>query len=145
MGQLAVFVEIAPDVFEQVIAGAESDLTGRRKHLIDKAWDSLHSVLRSMGPPLSLAITGDCVQPQGGHSLDEFIQGNHDYYLALMSPRLVEEVAAALTNVAAAEFKQWERELGGERHSAVERSFPLLKTTYREAAVAKNALMIIIA
>jgi hypothetical protein len=96
-------------------------------------------------PPLSLAITGDCIHPQGGHSLDEFIRGDHDYYIALMSPRLVQEIAAALTNVTAKEFKQWESESVGNRHSAVELFFSQLKAAYREAAAEKNGLMIVIA
>jgi hypothetical protein len=145
MGQLAVFTEIAPDAFEEVIAGTDPDPTGCRQHSIDKAWDSLHVVLRLMGPPLSLAITGDCIHPQGSHSLDQFIQGKHDYYIALMSPGLVQEVAKAFTNVTAAEFKYWESKLGGERHSAAELFFPQLKAAYQEAAAAQNALMIVIA
>jgi hypothetical protein len=145
MGQLAVFTEIAPDIFERAIAGTDPDPTGSRQHSIDKAWDSLHVVLRSKGPPLSLAISGDCIHPQGRHSLDQFIQGHHDYYIALMSPGLVQEVAKAFTNVTAAEFKQWQSRLGGERHSAAELFFPQLKAAYREAAAAQNALMIVIA
>jgi hypothetical protein len=138
MGQVATFAEIGPDLFERIVAGTAPDLAGCRVHSIDKAWDSLHSVLRSKGPPLSLAITGDRTHPQGGHSLDEFIQGGHDYYIALVSPRLVQEIAEALTNVTPKEFKQWERESGGDRHSAVELFFPQLKAAYREAAAGKN-------
>ena len=145
MGQLATFVEIAPKLFEKVIAGKEDDPTGDRQHSLDKAWDSLHTVLQSKGPPLSLAIIGDRPHPDGGHSLDEFIQGDHDYYIALMSPRLVQEVAKALKNVTAAEFKQWESDLGIEPGESVEASFPELKAVYQEAAAAKNALMIVIA
>ena len=145
MGQLATFAAIGPDLFERITAGTDPDLTGCRVHSIDKAWDSLHSVLRSKGPPLSLAITGDCIHPQGGHSLDEFIQGDNDYYIALMSPRLVQEITAALTNVTAKEFKQWESESGDNRHSAVELFFPQLKAAYREAAAEKSGLMIVIA
>src|SRR5262245_29336015 len=137
MGQLATFAAIGPDLFERIVAGADPDLAGCRVHSIDKAWDSLHAVLRSKGPPLSLAITGDRTHPRGGHSLDECIQGGHDYYIALMSPRLVQEVAAALTSITA-EFKQWEGESGGDRHSAVERFFPQPKAAYREAAAEKN-------
>jgi Domain of unknown function (DUF1877) len=144
MGRLATFAELGSDLFERVIAGADHDLTGCRVHSIDKAWDGLHLVLRSNGPPLSLAITGDCRHPQGGHSLDEFIQGDRDYYIALMSPRLVQEIAAALTNVTAKKLKQWESELGVERDSSVDVFLPQLKAAYREAAAEKNGLMIVI-
>jgi hypothetical protein len=145
MGQLANFVEIPPDLFKKIVAGKDPELERYPQHSIDKAWDRLHAVLQSKGPPLSLAITGDRAHPDGGHSLDEFIQGDHDYYIALMSPRLVQEVAKALTNVTAAKFKQWENELGVEPGYSVEAFFPELKDTYLQAAAAKNALMIMIA
>jgi hypothetical protein len=145
MGRLASFAAIGPDLFERIVAGEDPDLAGCRVHSIDKAWDSLHSVLRSKEPPLSLAITGDCSHPQGGHSLDEFIQGGHDYYIALVSPHLVQEIAAALTGITAKEFKEWQCKSGGDRHCAVERFFRQLKAAYREAAAEKNGLMIVIA
>jgi hypothetical protein len=145
MGQLANFVEIPPDLFKKIIAGKDPALERYPQHSIDKAWDSFHAVLQSKGPPLSLAITGDRAHPDGGHSLDEFIQGDHDFYIALMSARLVQEVAKALTNVTAAEFQKWENELGVDPDSSVETFFPQLKATYLQAAAAKNALMIMIA
>jgi hypothetical protein len=92
-----------------------------------------------------LAIIGDRPHPDGGHSLDEFLQGDHDYYIALMSPRLVQEVAKALRNVTAAEFKQWESELGIDPDESVAVFFPELKAAYVAAAATKNALMITIA
>lgn len=145
MGQLATFAELGPDLFAQIVAGADYDLAGCRVYRIDKAWYSLHAVLRSKGPLLSLAISGDCVHPQGRHSLDEFIRGDHEYYLGLMSPRLVQEITEALTKVTATKFKQWETELGVDRHFSVAPLFPQLKAVYREAAAEKNALMIVIA
>src|SRR5260370_12210845 len=145
MGQLANFAEIPPDLFKKIIAGKDPALTKCPQHSLDKAWDSLHTVLQSNGPRLSLAIIGDRPHPDGGHSLDEFLQGDHDHYVALMSPRLVQEIAKALRNVTAAEFKQWESELAVDPDSSVEEFFPELKTTYLQAAAAKNALMMMIA
>jgi hypothetical protein len=145
MGQLASFTEIAPDMFEEILAGEDPDVSGLPHHSIDKAWDSLNTVLQTKGPPLSLAITGDTDHPQGGHNLDEFIAGDYEYYIALMSPGLVQEVAKALKNVTAKQFKQWEIDSVGDRQSAVEAFFPNLKAAYRDAAKAKNGLMIIIA
>ena len=145
MGQLANLVEIPPDLFKKIIAGKDPALTKCPQHSWDKAWDRLHTVLQSKGPPLSLAITGDRPHPDGGHSLDEFIEGNHEYYIALMSPPLVQEIAEALRNVTPAEFKQWESELGVDPDSSVEVFFPELKNTYLQAAAANNALMIMIA
>jgi hypothetical protein len=71
MGQLAHFVEFPPDILDQIMAGADPKLGEFRHYSLDKAWDSLHLVLRSKGLPLSLAITGDLVHPQGGHSLGQ--------------------------------------------------------------------------
>jgi len=143
MGQLASFSEIAPDIFEKILAGEDPDLDGCPAHSIDKAWDSLNAVLQTKGPPLSRAITGDTEHPQGGHSLDEFFAGDFEYYIALMSPRLVQEVAKTLKNVTAKQFKQWEID-SVDCRSAVE-FFPYLKSTYQDAAKAKNGLMIVIA
>ena len=145
MGQLANFAEISPDLFKRIIAGKDPALTKCPQHSLDKAWDSLHTVFQAKGPPLSLAITGDRAHPDGGHSLDEFIQGEHDHYVALMSPQLVQQVAKALRNVTATEFKQWESDLGIDPDESVEVFFPELKATYQQASAAKNALMIMIA
>jgi hypothetical protein len=51
-----------------------------------------------------------------------------DYYIALMSPRLVQEIAEAVTRISAKTFKQWERESGADRQSAVELFFPQLNS-----------------
>ena len=145
MGQLASFSEIAPEIFEKILAGEDPDLCGCPAHSIDKAWDSLNAVLQTKGPPLSLAITGDTEHPQGGHCLDEFIAGDYEYYIALISPRLVQKVAEALKTITAKQFKQWEIDSVGDRRSAVESFFPSLKSAYQDAAKAKNGLMIVIA
>jgi hypothetical protein len=145
MGQLASFSEIAPDILEEILAGEDPDLSGCPTHSIDKAWNSLNAVLKMKGPPVSLAITGDTEHPQGGHSLDEFIAGDYEFYIALISPRLVQEVAKALKTVTAKQFKQWEIDSVGVRRSAVESFFPYLKSAYQDAAKAKNGMMIVIA
>jgi hypothetical protein len=85
------------------------------------------------------------MHPKGRYSLDEFIQGDHDYYTAFVSPRLVRDIAGAFANVTAKGFKQWERESGGDRHSAVDWLFPELKAAYLEAAAENMGLMIVIA
>ncbi len=100
MGRSAILVELAPDLFARVAAGADPDLQRAAQHSLESAWDSLHAVLRSKGPPLSLAISGDCRHPVCPHSLDEFREGSHDYYLGLVSPQLVREVAEELALVA---------------------------------------------
>lgn len=145
MGKLATFAELGPDLFGRVVVGANPDLAGCRVHSIDKAWAALHAVFRSRGPPLSLAIAGDLDHPQGGHSLDDVIQDDCDFYIALVSPQLVQAVAKSLDRITSKTLKQWEREAGGDRRSAAERFLPCLKVAYREAAAESNGLMIVIA
>jgi len=144
MGVRAGLTEIPPDLFEQVVAGGEPKLPDEPRHSIDKAWHDFHIVFRSKGPPLSLAIAGDRLHPQSPHTLDEFCKGNHDYYVGFASPRLVREVAEALTGLTASDYKRWESELVGDQYNCGETFFPDLKAAYTEAAVRKNALMIVI-
>ena len=144
MGVRAGFSEITPEVFAQVAAGAQPDITPGIRHSIDKAWHDFHVVFRSKGPPLSLAIAGDYRHPLSPHSLDEFCDGRyHEYYVGFASPQLVQEVAEALAKVTASDYKRWETELVGDQYS-METFFPTLKTAYLEAAVRRNALMIVI-
>jgi hypothetical protein len=152
MSRLAVLVEMAPDLFERVAAGADADadLNRAANHSLEQLWDSLHVVLRSKGPPLSLAISGDCRHPLCPHNLDEYREGGHDYYLGLASPRLVGKVAEALANVTASDYKQWQTEAIRARRLDPQYDggvifFPYLKAAYSEAAARKNGLMVVIA
>src|SRR5688572_1964137 len=97
MGVRAGLTEIPPDLFEQAVAGGEPNLPNGPRYSIDKAWYEFHAVFKVKGPPLSLAIAGDHLHPLSPHSLDEFCEGNHDYYLCFVSPQLVCEVAQALS------------------------------------------------
>ncbi|HTU92821.1 MAG TPA: DUF1877 family protein [Gemmataceae bacterium] len=144
MGVRAGFTEISPDIFEQVVAGAEPETTGGVHHSIDKAWNDFHLVFRSKGPPLNSAIAGDYRHSLSPHSLDEFCEGHHEYYVGFVSPHLVGEIAKVLVNITAADYKRWERELVGDQYNCGETFFPELKAAYAEAAARKSALMIVI-
>jgi hypothetical protein len=162
MGQLAGFKEVTPDMFAEILAGEDPDLSECPDHDLDKTWDALNAVLQTKGPPLSLAISGDTGHPEGGHSLEEFVAGDCDLYVALMSPGLVQEIAKSLKKVTVKQFKQWAIDpvpnppkgprLKGQRKPisedqlfVAESRFAFLKSAYQNAAKAKNGLLIIIA
>lgn len=145
MGIRAGLTEITPELFEQIRAGGESNLPESFRHSIDKAWHDLHLVLRAQGPPLNLAISGDFLHPLSPHTLDEFCEGNHEYYVGFASPSLVQEIAKYLTTVTAADYKRWESELFGDPYNVGETFFPDLKAAYLDAAARNNALEIVIA
>jgi hypothetical protein len=41
MGQLANFSEISPEMFEEILADADSDMSECPGHSLDRAWDAL--------------------------------------------------------------------------------------------------------
>jgi hypothetical protein len=145
MGVRAGLTEIPRDLYAEVAVGGEPDIAGGTRHSIDKAWYDFHVVFRSKGPPLSLAMSGDYRHPLSPHSLDEFCKGNYEYYVGFASPALVEEVANALANVTASNYKEWETACNCDQCPLIETFFAALKTAYLGAATRKNALMIVIA
>ena len=144
MGVRAHLTEIAPYLFEQVVAGGEPHLPDAPSHSIDKAWYEFHLVLRTKGLPLCLAVAGDFLHPQSPHTLDEFCKGDHEYYVGFASPKLVQEVGDALANLTVSDYKRWEAELVGPDYNCGEMFFPNLKAAYTEAAAQGHALMIVI-
>jgi hypothetical protein len=133
MGIRASLTEITPDIYEQVCAGLEPKFPeSPHYYFIDKAWHDFHAVLRDKGMPLSLAIAGDCLHPQSSHALDEFCEGNHDYYLGFVSPNLVQLISQSITAVTPSDYAGWEGE------------FAQLQAAYLDAAARKNALVVVI-
>lgn len=145
MGVRAGLTEIPSDLFDSMVAGGESTFPYAARRSIDKAWHDFHTVFQGQGPPLSLAISGDCLQPQSPHSLSEFCEGNHNWYVGFASPALVNEVAQVLANLTSSDYKRWETEMTGKQYNCGETFFANLKAAYTEAAARKNALMIVIA
>ena len=145
MGLRAGLTEITADAFEQAARGGDPDnLTAGERHSIDKAWDDFHLTFGRCGPPLSLAISGDCLHPMCPQSLDEFREGNHDYYVGFMSPRLVREIADVLSRLPLSQLRQWYDELGVGGYDHDFSYFLELKTAYVDAAAHGNALIICI-
>jgi hypothetical protein len=144
MGLRAGLTEITPDAFDKVAAGGDPDLTGGEHYSIDKAWDDFHVIFAAKGPPLSLAISGDCRHPQSPHTLGEFCEGKHDYYLGFASPRLVKEIAKELSTVTDFQFSQWCEQGGKGQYICAATLFPDLKMAYTNAASRGNALVIVI-
>jgi hypothetical protein len=144
MGIVAGLHEITPIIFEHLCAGLEPEFPTNSHHFIDRAWYEFHTVFRSFGPPLSLAITGDCLHPKSAHTFDEFSEGNHDYYAGFVSPGLVQQIAESLVSVTPADYKRWESEVFGDQYRGTETSFIDFRAAYIEAAARKNALMIVI-
>jgi Domain of unknown function (DUF1877) len=66
---------------------------------LDRSWDELHPALRTFGPPLSLALSGDYGREGGldGFGWDD--SNESDHYLAFVSPPLVGEIAVRLRSL----------------------------------------------
>lgn len=144
MGLRAGLTEITPDTFEKVAAGGDPDLTGGDHFSIDKAWEDLHVVFAPKGPPLSLAISGDLRHPESPHSLGEFCEGKHDYYVGFASPRLVKEIAEELSTFTDLQFSQWCEQYEHGQNNCAASLFPSLKAVCSNAAARGNALVIVI-
>jgi hypothetical protein len=145
MGLRAGLTEITPDVFDQIARGEEPDLPSGERRSIDKAWDDFHVVFKKEGPPLSLAIAGDVLHPESRHTLEDFLGGNHDYYVGFMSPGLVRDIANALTGFALSELTRRCEALDPGQYTCGLGFFGELKAAYTEAAQRGNALVIVIA
>jgi hypothetical protein len=142
MGIRAGCTEITPLIYEQVRIGEEPDLGEGKYHSIDKDWSDFHAMFTRRQPPLSLAIPGDCLHQQSPHTLDEFCNEDHEYYVGFMSPGLVQELAEVISRLTELQLQQWFDELGGKPYDC---RTDRLKAAYVEAARRGNALMIVIA
>jgi hypothetical protein len=145
MGVRGSFTEISPEIFEQLVRGEEPQIPEGRWHSVDKAWYAFYRGFHQKGPPLSLAMTGDCLHPLSPQTLDDFCKGGHEWYFGLVSPKLVREVAEALTALSTAELQKSCDECGCGAYACDSYFFTELKSAYASAAERGNALMIMIA
>ena len=108
---------------------------------LDRSWDELHPALRSFGPPLSLALSGDYGYDGGldGFGWDEANQSDH--YLGFVSPRLVAEIAAQLLELT---FDQVAARLGAPSRGAdyLAPRFAELVRFYAAAAADGNCVFV---
>jgi hypothetical protein len=145
MGVRASFTEISADAFRQILCGGEPDISHGARHFIDKAWDDFHVVFSQCNQPLNLIIAGDSLHPESPHSYQEFCDGGHDFFAGFMSPKLVAEIAAALTELPLHDLRQQYKELGVGGYDTDFYLFNELRAAYLDAAKVGNALMIMIA
>ncbi len=99
MGVIAGLIRYPSEVYDEVKAeGTFYPPNGRdiQQCHLSRSWDELHQALRSFGPPLSLALSGDYGFDGG---LDGFGWGEKcesDHYVGFVSPPLVAEIASRL-------------------------------------------------
>lgn len=102
MGVVAGLIRYPAAVFDAVKAKGTfypPDGLDIQQCALDRSWDELHPALRTFGPPLSLALSGDYGYDGGldGFGWDEANQSDH--YLGFVSPPLVVEIAAQLSRL----------------------------------------------
>jgi hypothetical protein len=102
MSVTAGLIRYPADVLVQARAKGEFyPANGRdiQQCFLDRSWEELHSALRTFGPPLSLALTGD-YGFEGG--LDRFgwdETNTRDHYVGFVSPLLVVQIADRMRGV----------------------------------------------
>jgi hypothetical protein len=109
-------------------------------------------MLHRAGYPLSQAIVGNALHPDANHSYDEFIKGNHDYYVGFATVELVKQIARVLESIEVpnslphnAEISQWNESDKRQYIDDVGSYFRSLQSAYRDASLHGNALMVVIA
>ncbi len=133
MGVRASLRIVSSKDFNDLLSGnTRSIVEDSAPYLIDKSWYNFHESLSNHGPPLSLAITGDCLSPMNPISFDDFQKGDSDYFFGLMSPLLVNKVAQALGGFGPIGIAYEEEDLY------------ILKQAYNDASLSNSALSIMI-
>src|SRR5262245_1858429 len=130
MGIRAGIMEITSEAFEQMLEGKTVDISKCEHHSLDKSWSEIHDALQQAGFPLAKVITGYRLLPDCLQTYEEFLRGDHDHYVGLASPKLVNDAASGLSSC-----NPPERET---------RYFQKLVKVYCGAASRGNALMIVI-
>jgi hypothetical protein len=111
MGVTASLIRYPASIYDEVkAAGKYYPPNGRdiQQCHLSRSWDELHLALRSFGPPLSLALTGD-YGFEGG--LDRFgwdEANKSDHYVGFVSPPLVVQIATRLRDLS---FEQLAKKL----------------------------------
>jgi hypothetical protein len=102
MGVYAGLIRYPAEVYGEVKAqGLYYPPDGRdiQQCYLSRSWDELHPALKSFGPPLSLALSGD-YGFEGG--LDRFgwdEENDSDHYVGFVSPPLVAQIASRLNEL----------------------------------------------
>jgi len=78
--------EIPPDLFEQVVAGGEPKRPMSRGTRLTKAWHDFTSFFGQRGHRSVLRLLATSFTPQSSQTLDEFCEGDHEYYVGFSSP-----------------------------------------------------------
>ncbi len=127
-----------------MLRGDEPKIPERPRYSIDKAWSDFHSVFSRSGYPLSLVISGDNFHPQSPQRLEEFCKGGNEWYLGLISPKLVHDAAEALSVLSTMQLKALYHEYGCGGYDRDFHLFAQLKAAYEEASEQGCALMIMV-
>lgn len=147
MGVTAGLIRYPTHVYEDVkAAGSYYPPDGYDfEHLfLDRSWDELHPALRTFGPPLSLALTGDYGFDGG---LDQFgwdSKSESDHYIAFVSPSLTQEISLLLSTLPFAELAaKFDEPSRGTDY--LEPFFRKLVKFYASATASQNCLFIHVA
>ena len=111
---------------------------------LDRSWDELHPALRTLGPPLSLALSGDYGYDGG---LDQFgwdENNDSDHYLAFVSPGLTRRIAELLIGLSYDELAE-RLENPARDPKYMNKFFQDMVRFYRAAAADENCVFIYIA
>jgi hypothetical protein len=141
MGIRAELTQLTPEEFDQILSGEDSDTSESEKWSIENLWSEFNELFKEADPPLVYMIVGDCRHPEFSHDLEEF---THDFYMGLMSPQLVQQIAPLLDAITATELRRLYADRGMDFDDSSQDMFDELKSAYAESAAAENALMIVV-
>ena len=149
MGIRAGLTEIPADVYAKVKAGGnidDNDLKDRVWTSLDKTWHGFHLVFKRMDMPLKFVVSGDFAHSLGAKDINSFEErADNDFYLGFMSPPLVRDIAASLSQLSNEEVAQHFAVTGIEFDAYFQNHLNALIKAYSQAAKNGNALYICIA
>jgi hypothetical protein len=148
MGIRAGLTEVSTEAFTKVKDGGEftkEDLLDRVSISIDKSWYGINEAFTLLEPPLKYIICGDFSHPLSAPDIVTFINGNDDFYVGLMSPELVQEIATNLDFITDEKIGKLFKQCELEFDDYFQHHFNKLKRAYLDAAQKGNSLYICIA